>query len=188
MNPSWVRSSSGISRPPEKSKSCSESSRPSVNQALMSLPSGTSRMSTMGSIGGRFMGASRDSGATLAELFLGCWVGLVLRGLFHSLDSRGDGDGKLELDGSVTLPRTFPDVDSCASFCFGFILVLRSFRPLPDEFRPLPDFELEFLADPSLLWSLSLSPFFNFVLPAKGSAEVGIPHEKGSLTKSSCQS
>lgn len=174
MNPSWVRSSSGISRPPEKSKSCSESSRPSVNQALMSLPSGTSRMS-MGSIGGRFpRGASKDSGATLGALFLACWVVLVLRGFVHSLDSRGDGDGKLELDGSVTLPRTFPDVDSCASFCFGFILVLRSFLPLPDELRP--DFELEFLAEPSLLWSLSLSPFFHFVLPAKGSAEVGINH------------
>ena len=65
----------------------------------------------------------------------------------------------------VTLPRTFPDVDNCASFCFGFILVLRSllFLPPPDELRP--DLELEFLAaDPSL--SLSLSLFFSFVLPA----------------------
>lgn len=61
----------------------------------------------------------------------------------------------------MTLPRTFPDVDRCASFCFGYILVLRSFLPLPDEL--LPDLELEFLSDQSL--ALSLSLFFNYVLP-----------------------
>lgn len=70
MNPSWVRSSSGISRPPEKSKSCKESSRPSVNHELMSLPSGTSKMS-IGSIAGKFAnGASKVSWATVAALFL----------------------------------------------------------------------------------------------------------------------
>jgi hypothetical protein len=109
-------------------------------------------------------------------------MGFRLGGFFHSLDSRGDGEGKLDSGGSVTLPRTFPDVDSCASFCFGFILVLRSFLPLPEELRP--DLELEFLADPSL--SLSLSLFLIFVLPGTGSTKVGLALERQVLKELSC--
>jgi hypothetical protein len=151
-----------------------------VNQEPMSLPSGTSRMSTIGSIPGRLASIGGSWGAIGAVFLIGWvgWIGFRLRGFVRSWDSRGDGDGKFS-GGSVTLPRTFPDVDSCASFCFGFILVLRSFLPLPEELRP--DLELEFLADPSL--SLSLSLFFIFVLPAKGSAQVGVTLQQRVQTK-----
>ena len=66
-------------------------------------------------------------------------------------------------DGSAALPRTSPEADSCTSFCFDFVLFLRSpLLPLPDERRP--DLPPEPFADASLLRSLSLLPFFDLVV------------------------
>lgn len=73
--------------------------------------------------------------------------------------SCADGAG----DGSAALPRTSPDADSCTSFCFDFVLFLRSpLLPLPDERRP--DLPPEPFADASLVRSLSLLPFFDLVV------------------------
>lgn len=173
INPSWVRSSSGISRAPERSMSCNDSSRPSVNHELISFPCpssppGTSNMSSNpGNTGSPASALSRW--VALLEVFLvgcefvGCWV-------FFSLAGSGGSWTVGDENGSTTLPSTFPEVDSWASFCFGFVLFLRSpLLPLPpDEWRP--DFNPEPFADASLLWSRSLSPFFHFAPPVIGKA------------------
>lgn len=149
INPSWVRSSSGISRAPERSMSCNESSRPSVNHELISLPCPSSppapsnMSSNPGNTGSPASAVSRW--VALLEVFLvGCCV-------FFSLGGSGGSWTVGDENGSTTLPSTFPEVDSCASFCFGFVLFLRSpLLPLPpDEWRP--DFNPEPFADASLL-------------------------------------
>lgn len=159
-------SSSGISKAPERSKSCG-TSRSSVSQELISLPCSPSPSvpaNISNNPGKLVRGASGNREAAFSGWFLGCWVIFAPRGT----DGRGGSCIAGVGTDSTALSRTFPEVDnSCTIFCFGFVLFLRSpLLPLPDEWRP--DFVPEPLADASLLCSLSLSHLFHFVPPKNG--------------------